>query len=422
MGFLDSVGNFFTQDIVNPIENVGNALIHGDITGGQYQASGSDYLTAAADVAGIAGLGLGVGALAGGLGGAAGLGAGAAADAAGSAAPLGFAAPDASLGAAGPDLSGFLGDTPITTDTGLPFAGGAETPPITPNAYVAQNFGDFQGVGAPGLAQGESSGALAMQPVDASPIPAVTGDTGPFPGGGVPNASAPNVGSAIQTSTVPSIGGAPTAPSALSTLMNPGSWTLPGVAQGAGVAAAGGLLAANLLKSNAPPPGSQNLTNVAGAGAQTFQQQAAIGTQLQSYLANGTLPAPQQAQIDQLISAQKMKIISSYAARGQDTSYTTDANGNKVYTNSALNQDLNSADQQGLVMASQMESQLFANGQQALQTGLNALGVSQQSYTTLANMNQTQNTQFGNAVAGFAAAATGGGKGLSVNLGGTKTA
>src|SRR5271165_379002 len=57
--------SWLSENVFNPIENVGSALAHGDITGGKYQASGSDWLKSGLDIAAIGGLGLGAAGLAG---------------------------------------------------------------------------------------------------------------------------------------------------------------------------------------------------------------------------------------------------------------------------------------------------------------------------------------------------------------------
>jgi hypothetical protein len=382
--------SWLSENVFNPIENVGSALFHGDILGGQHQASGSDWLKAGADVAGIASLGLGAGALAGGLGAAdaAGIGAGAAADAGGAAAPaLGFAAPEASFGSTAPDLTGVFGDVSAPTAGFTPgpadFTGGLNTGGVVPGqvgqdlAASGQNPNLFPATGGGGTAP-DLTGAYGN--VNSGPV-----NLGDVSGGGTASSlAAPNPAAAAK----------------------PGFFDSPsGWIQTAALGAAGAGLGLNLLKAGTPPPGTGPLTNVAGAGAQTFQQQAATGSQLQTYLANGTLPAPQQAQIDQMVQAQKAKIISTYAARGQST---------QPGSNSALDQDLAAIDQQGLVMAANMETQLFQAGQSALQTGLNGLGISQQAYTTLANMSQAQNTQLNTAIGNFAGAAAG--KGATIKL------
>src|SRR5271166_1029459 len=105
--------SWLSENVFDPVKNVGSALAHGDITGGQYQASGSDYLRTGE----LAALALGGAGLAGALGGA-GLAFGGA-EAAGGA----FGGAEAAGGA-----GGFLSDLGISASPDALSAYGAADP------------------------------------------------------------------------------------------------------------------------------------------------------------------------------------------------------------------------------------------------------------------------------------------------------
>jgi hypothetical protein len=366
MGFLQDLGTF------------GSDVFTGRWTGGQTNVAQDvkqdPWVLAAPAALAAAPFALGGLAAAGGLataGGEAALAGGeaaAGAGAAGAAVPGTAAAADLGLSASPEALSAFgeapasaLGNTVNLADTGV--TGGSTA------------FGDLS---APGSVAGNAP-ALNLGPTT-----------------GVPSA-APG-GSGIS--------------GAFDTLTSPSKWTLGGVgtAAAAGVGAAG--LGLNLMKGTQTTANQNNIGNVAGYGTGVAGSQTAMGTQLQSYLTSGTLPPGFQAQVDQAVQAKKAQIIAGYGSKGMPT----DPNAN-----SALAQDLASADQQGLIMASQLESQLFQAGTNAINTGLQGAGLSQGAYTTLANMDQTQTANLNTAIGNFAGALAGGAKGPTIQLGGTTT-
>lgn len=128
---------------------------------------------------------------------------------------------------------------------------------------------------------------------------------------------------------------------------------------------------------------------------------SAQGKQLLSYLQSGTLPDGLKAQLEQATSAAKAKIMSNFASQGLNTDPTQ---------NSVLAQQLAQVDQQALISTAQM-------GQQLMQSGLAASGLSSDLYKTLANIDQTQTAAIGKAIANFAAATAGGGGGINLKLG-----
>lgn len=218
---------------------------------------------------------------------------------------------------------------------------------------------------------------------------------------------------------------------------------------GLGIAAAGAGLLNNLINGpkSVPAVGPLNAT-AANASAvsndllargtgqadqfgkpalQSGQDQVNKGTALQDYVATGKLPQGYEDMIQQQADAAKQTIISNYANRGLPTDPTK---------NSSLAQELSQVDARIPFMREQIAGQLATTGNsivgsgnatsatgnamtgnQLLTDGLSAAGISSGVYTTLANLQNDQNKQNGQAIANFAAALNGGNKGLTVNLG-----
>lgn len=185
--------------------------------------------------------------------------------------------------------------------------------------------------------------------------------------------------------------GAPGGGGILSSLTNP---TLSGVAKGAGVAVAGGGLLTELMRKTGAPAQQQALQQEAG----NLQSQ---GQQLQSYLSTGTLPPALQAQLNQATAAEKARIISGYASRGQPTDPSQ---------NSALAQELNGVDTNAIAAMAQTQIQM-------LNTGIQETGMSTQLYETLIKLDQGNNKDLMASIASLAAALGGaGGGGMTLKL------
>jgi len=152
-----------------------------------------------------------------------------------------------------------------------------------------------------------------------------------------------------------------------------------------GIAASAGILGYDFLKGNPTDPNQKALQDKAG-------QLSAQGQQLQSYLTSGTLPPALKAQLDQATKAEKARIVSGYAARGQPT----DPN-----QNSALAQELNNVDTNAVAAMASAQIQM-------LNTGLQETGLSTQLYETLVKLDSAQNDQLMKAISSFAAALGGG--------------
>lgn len=176
-----------------------------------------------------------------------------------------------------------------------------------------------------------------------------------------------------------------------------------------GILAAGAGLGLDVLRGNQTDPNAKQLAAEApGLQAQGAAITAA-GTQLTSYLQNGTLPPGQQAQLTEAVQSAKARIIANHAANGDNTNPTQ---------NSALAQELNQVDLDAVAQAGTLEQQLATTGTQLLQTGVNETGLSSQIYQALVNIDTTNNNQLMSAIASMAAALGGG---TRIQIGGTGT-
>lgn len=131
--------------------------------------------------------------------------------------------------------------------------------------------------------------------------------------------------------------------------------------------------------------------------------QAASGAQLQNYLNTGTLPPGVQAQVDQATAAAKARIISGYASRGQNADPAQ---------NSALAQELAGVDTSAIALQGQLATNL-------LNSGIQETGMSNNLYQALIQIDQTQATNMGKAIANFAGALA---PRTSINIGGGSSA
>lgn len=142
-----------------------------------------------------------------------------------------------------------------------------------------------------------------------------------------------------------------------------------------------------------PTPGAANVTNAAN-------QLGTQGAQLQSYLANGTLPPGVQTGIDQATQAAKATIRSQYAARGMSGS-------------SAEATDLAAVD-------SQAQSQGANIALNLLNSGVSETQLSAQLYQSIMQNALQSDQQFGSSLSNLAGQLSGtgaGGGGITINTG-----
>lgn len=114
----------------------------------------------------------------------------------------------------------------------------------------------------------------------------------------------------------------------------------------------------------------------------------AQGQQLESYLANGTLPPGAQQYVNQQVAAQQASIKSKYAQLGM-TGSTAEA------------QELSNVN-------TQAQAQMFQIANDLYQTGVSQTGASATLYNTLLNAQNADNASMGSAIQNFAASLAGG--------------
>jgi len=345
----------FCEHAFAPVTNVGNALIHGDITGGQYQAGGSDYLKTALAAGAVAAPFVAGPALAG-LGGEA-----AAAGATG-----------AGLGTAGIDAAALSPDIAATAGTyggelaGIPGAGFApavsplDAMAASPNAYVAQGFGALP-AGTPGTALSLAPTAPGVSgSIDADVLGATLGAPGSAPLSIPAAAAAPGAAGAA-----PWYAGIPGA----TTLANMSPTTLAALGIG-GAGLLGGQKIGQLF--NPQLPDEQNLRNIAGAEQNQFQTLSAEGQALEQPLLTGQLPLGWQTVIDQQLN----QIRAQYARLGLSGS-------------TMEQQDLATAQTTGALSIAQ---QLAQSGQTLIGDATQALGADADVYKNLMTSRIAQDT------------------------------
>ena len=278
--------------------------------------------------------------------------------------------------------------TNFTEFTGTPGApvGGSGVPAAgTPTA--SPNLGDFATAPGGTAAPGASPGAGGFD-VSGNPIDPITGSSNPQYSGG---------GTATQYD--------PTGATASGAAAPVGDTSILGkVGQGAvdsitknplGLALGGTGLALALKNANSQ---SQAVKNVQGQAS----KQSQTADQLANYALTGTVPPGSQAGIDKAIAEAKANAVSNAAGQGLPTDPTK---------NTALAATLAKIDAQGPILAQQIANQL-------LTSGATYAGLSDQLYTQLAQIDQSQRASMGKAIASFAAALNTGG-GTKIQIGGT---
>jgi hypothetical protein len=290
-------------------------------------------------------------------------------------------------------LGGFLGEggagglgTAVASgadSAGLDALAAGAAPEVAPAVDAASTLGGGSGAwptgnlfGLDAGITGEGGSTLGAAGGD------ITGSAGGAGGGGTFFDSSAASAAYGGGSAAPG-GGAGGGGGILDSIMHP---TLGGLSKAAGIGVSGGLLGYDLLKGN-PVDSNQKVLQ------QQAAQLGAQGQALQSYLTSGTLPPALKAQLDQATKAEKARIVSGYASRGQPT----DPN-----QNSALAQDLNAVDTNAIAAMASTQIQL-------MNTGIQETGMSSALYETLVKLDTAQNDQLMKAIQGFAAALGGGG-------------
>jgi hypothetical protein len=168
---------------------------------------------------------------------------------------------------------------------------------------------------------------------------------------------------------------------------------LGNIATAGGGIAALGFGAYDIFKGNPDSAPQQALGQEAGILGQESGTLLQEGHGLQSYLQQGTLPPPQQAQLEMAQNAAKARIIQGAGTRGQSTD---------PRQNSGLTQDINSLGLQTEVERGALEKQLFDAGNSLISQGNQALGMEIGIQEKLAQIDAQQQADTTNAIMGFA--------------------
>ena len=339
---------------------------------------------------GLGGAGLlGLGPLAGGLGGLFGAGEAGAGAAAAGGAESGLGSLDAIAAGLTPSGGSFVG-LPVGAEgvgtTGLDllgsFSGGQTLAPDAGGAAGAGagggNISGFDPITGQTSAQATSGGVGAVSPPAGVSAPVDATSVAPTTGGATLGGDA---GAALGVGNVPA-GSAPSSGNFLTNLL--GSAGNAATKNPIGTALATGGLAYNIMQ------GQKQSAPVNALSAEAAQL-AATGTQLQSYLTSGTLPPAIQAQVSQATASAKARILANY----QNT-----PGGADPTKNSALAQELNNLNLSAIAAAAKIEQDMMTSG-------ISASGLSSNIYSQLAQIDQTQTANIGKSIASMAAALSG---------------
>jgi hypothetical protein len=161
------------------------------------------------------------------------------------------------------------------------------------------------------------------------------------------------------------------------------------------VLSAGGL-GMNLLNRNQPIPGQKQVSQAANNLTATAAGQAALGTNLESFLTSGTLPPGIDAGLRSATQAAHATIRSQYAARGESGS-------------SAEAQDIQAASDRALAAGQDVAMKLLQQGSTMVGQAANTEGLAAQLYGTIMNDALTRDNALGAAIGNFASSLAGGG-------------
>jgi len=180
-----------------------------------------------------------------------------------------------------------------------------------------------------------------------------------------------------------------------------------GIKPNAGAIISGIGLGNALINGRQSPPYSPQLNQTAAAASATADQQTSAGQALQQWQTTGTLPASYESQVQRAAQDAKTRAISNAAAQGLPTDPTK---------NTALAQQLNAIDAAIPGQREAIATQLAQSGQQMINAGLQATGITSGVYQNLATLQNQKDQATGQAIANFATALNGGNKGVTLQL------
>lgn len=321
-----------------------------------------------------------------------------------SAADLGIAggALDAGVGAAS-GLDAALGGL---TGVGGDVAGGAAG--LVPGGALTTGVTTAPTLAAPALSAGTAVGG----PVAAAPaLPATVGDVAPTvsgdlaamdPAAGVPSAttggSATTLGDWSPLSGAGSSGTGTTAGTTAAGTASKGGFfdrAISSLTGGAlnksdlGTILSGGGLAMNLFKGNQSLPGEKQLSGAASNLSATAAGQAALGSQLESFLQSGKLPPGVEMGLRSATQAATASIKAAHAARGTSGS-------------SAEASEIQAANDRALAAGQQVALQLLQQGATMVGQAVNTEGLAAQLYQEILGNALQKDQAFGQAIGNFA--------------------
>lgn len=318
------------------------------------------------------------------------------------------------------DFSGLFGggsDTPDTSSQGSATPSPSSDSSLSGGSDAAAPSSDTSSFSTPlnlsalGISGSPSSvGSVSSPSVSAPSSGAASPDLsnissflagGSAPTGGSPSAAGASLGGGSlyqDPSLAADALGVPSTPAGSGTPSPAGSTspsTMSSIMQSLGLSGSGSPSTGNLLGSLLSG-GALAYKALDGTGSSSAEKAVkgeaananAQGQQLESYLANGTLPPGAQQYVNQQVAAQQASIKSKYAQLGM-TGSTAEA------------QELSNVN-------TQAQAQMFQIANDLYQTGVSQTGASATLYNTLLNAQNADNASMGSAIQNFAASLAGG--------------
>lgn len=170
-----------------------------------------------------------------------------------------------------------------------------------------------------------------------------------------------------------------------------------------GTILSGGGLLMNVLGGQKKLPGEAQINRAAGNLEATAAGQAALGTQLESFLQSGKLPPGLQTGLRSATEAAKTTIRSQYAQRGMSGS-------------SAEAQDMQNAEDRAVAAGQQVALQLLQQGASMVGQAANTEGMAAQLYQAILADALNRDHDLGSAIGSFSSALAGSGGGNTITV------
>lgn len=269
--------------------------------------------------------------------------------------------------------------------------------PLASGSLSGLTTGDLPQIPGSSLALGGYSGPSTPIGGDVA-APAIGGATEPIPttiGGTSPDIG--TAGGAAKAALDQSVGGAASDTGGFLKSLGLSPGILTGLGLTGATAIGGQLLGPTIAKKFGldTPPNSANLTATAQQAENLANQQTQYGAALEQYMTTGQLPPGAQAAVDQATQAAIATVKSKFAGMGL---------GGSAQEAAAIASIQQNASAQSFQIALQMAQQ----GQQAISTAEQALGLTSTVYSNLMQATIQQDQNLSNAISNFASAVGGG--------------